>query len=1783
MPTYSKNLFNLISFCSIDDIILSVNGVNVEHVEHSFVIRLLKEAKEFIHLVIKRKICNNTNNGTVTSTQLTNTTSTNNNNINSHNNSTISNSYQQINPNDLMSKRHNMAIQQTAATVMSNYCNQNVPSSTSENGSNDQVTSGIGNGCNGNGNDLMSNMMNSTSSMSSMKPFKLTLNRKDNKKEQFGIVLGCKYYIKDILPGSIAASMEPAGLIRRGDILLKLNDFTYEQMSLYQANKIIAKTKENKLNLLIKRVNNLNGGQVVVMNQCDDFDLLECDQVDSASNALSDGQINEQQPNMVENTNAKQENGKTNHETEQLINEKSESAAPLAHQYKSPFKPIFKPLRQQQHNEKKSTYASGLPLNCRTAVFARENGIGIRLAGGNKVGIFICDVQYNSPAEKAGLKIADKILKVNGVDYEQLTREEAVQHILSLQTLIEMMVVHSPEEYESFAFDPIGGDSFYIRAHFNFESKRPTDLSFKINDILHVTDTLYNGVIGQWVATKLPSMNEQLSEKVNQDDLRGTIPNLANAEHFVQSAQTIDDKYNNAINSTSINLTSMKSTVASNALSLGASARMSLRKKLAGRGALNKRSKSASRSNGDLDTVSNSTDLNDIQVVKRKLFSLFFYSAIKHNQLYLKTANTFNSNKNQVYERVVLREVNFVRPVVLFGPLADVAREKLKSEAPSKYEIPDSYSTDPNEATQSSGVIKLATIKQIMERNRHCLLDITPNAVDHLNYAQYFPICIYLRSQSKNHTKELRQKYAKNLRAKSSRRLHENAMKLNDFYSHLFTCTVNLDSNQWFKQIKEAIEEQQNEPIWVSEDLDRLLNEQADLVDQKMQALGNTNTNAKQILDQIASTPNNYSNQTHMIMKPTTTTGHSTHLNYFDDNFEFPIYTTANMPLSMSGAASSTYSLYEENNYNRSSFAASDSDICSSSAFQSKPSANESTTQIYSTNFNNNRLTNSHHHQPLANNSSMILTGAVPVLLSSDNTSSPTVSTCSLKQANGVLHRVHSDPNLAIEQQQQQHAQLNGKHQQALLNSSVQYQANHAIYPQYKQTTEGQADWKKYATYSAHSLKNMTKQQQQQQQQLMNGNYVSNKSRASLTDSLFMTAHGESRRLSTTSNDYSNNSNSTKSNMRNSSSYSSYKLIKNSQSSLMPSHNKTIVDHPLLMASSNDSNKINGASFGRNVSSGSLLQPIINENELVSKIGEMHLQNGNGLNESPQALKEKLKQELASKLAEKNDSIDARNANAYVNSLVSSSSSANQANLILNSDVKAKRELFNNLSNQQRAPPTLPKPKFILPQTPTTNLVLQRNLKSKSELNIATTPNSFSASTSSSESSPSANKNSAQSSSNSTSTSTTGNQKHQQALKNKHLENSSTVSSSQGYHSDSWDSHSSRQSFDTDSQNTITTGNNQSGSNRFKNLLKATSKLASVSSSNTQMNGKTSRSSLTKGQKMHIEHTTSVDQNCSSASSPLILNQNILEKPTTSGSSSASSTLSTTSTHSNSSSTTQNSSSSQSSCVAAISDATTISSNSSNSFANNVSTSNGKNRRSSQINQNDAIELPIYYEQSNSHKDENIKSPTNTTPSKAQMSIDRSPNMEKNTNNNSLVSTSNNYSPFKEIYTSDSAKIRIMTYTAHYNDNGIYRKLSLDSNSNCSIIASANGIFDCNGGILESADTGVSLNVPEGAIAKGCSFDLYFKVCHCKSHITNGKGEPLTNPIVMCGPRGIKFLKPIELVIPHFITLDGQSWSYAFKTAEPNGSFSEDPYCWNVLRFHKKTLINSVTVLLDSF
>lgn len=44
--------------------------------------------------------------------------------------------------------------------------------------------------------------------------------------------------------------------------------------------------------------------------------------------------------------------------------------------------------------------------------FIKEGNVGLRLVGGNDVGIFVGGVQPNSPAQKQGMKEGDQILEV---------------------------------------------------------------------------------------------------------------------------------------------------------------------------------------------------------------------------------------------------------------------------------------------------------------------------------------------------------------------------------------------------------------------------------------------------------------------------------------------------------------------------------------------------------------------------------------------------------------------------------------------------------------------------------------------------------------------------------------------------------------------------------------------------------------------------------------------------------------------------------------------------------------------------------------------------------------------------------------------------------------------------------------------------------------------------------------------------------------------------------------------------------------------------------------------------------------------------------------------------------------------------------------------------------------------------------------------------------------------------------------------------------------------------
>ena len=128
-------------------------------------------------------------------------------------------------------------------------------------------------------------------------------------------------------------------------------------------------------------------------------------------------------------------------------------------------------------------------------------------------------------------------------------------------------------------------------------------------------------------------------------------------------------------------------------------------------------------------------------------------------------------------------------------------------------------------------------------QNKHCVLDVTCAAVDRLNYAQMYPVVIFLKTESKDILKDIRA--ATESKRKSTKKLIIEAQKLEKSSAYLFTGNIFFDwpihrnslvslweflwfsgfagvvpiknKSTWFKSIYEMIEQQQQSAIWMSE------------------------------------------------------------------------------------------------------------------------------------------------------------------------------------------------------------------------------------------------------------------------------------------------------------------------------------------------------------------------------------------------------------------------------------------------------------------------------------------------------------------------------------------------------------------------------------------------------------------------------------------------------------------------------------------------------------------------------------------------------------------------------------------------------------------------------------------------------------------------------------------------------------------------------------------------------------------------------------------------------
>ncbi|XP_036909659.1 tight junction protein ZO-1 isoform X4 [Sturnira hondurensis] len=628
----------------------------------------------------------------------------------------------------------------------------------------------------------------SVASSQPAKPTKVTL-VKSRKNEEYGLRLASHIFVKEISQDSLAAR---DGNIQEGDVVLKINGTVTENMSLTDAKTLIERSK-GKLKMVVQR-----DERATLLNVPDLSDSVhsanasERDDISEIQSLASDhsGRSHDRPPRHSRSRSPDQRSEPSDHSrhspqqpstgslrsreeeraskpgtastpvkhaddhapkaVEEAVVERNEKQAPTIPEPKPVYAQVGQPdvdlpVSPSDGVLPNSTHEDGiLRPSMKLVKFRKGDSVGLRLAGGNDVGIFVAGVLEDSPAAKEGLEEGDQILRVNNVDFTNIIREEAVLFLLDLPKGEEVTILAQKKKdvYRRIVESDVG-DSFYIRTHFEYEKESPYGLSFNKGEVFRVVDTLYNGKLGSWLAIRIGRNHKEVE--------RGIIPNKNRAEQLASVQYTLP--------------------------------------------------KTAGGDRADF------WRFRGLRSSKRNLRK-------SREDLSAQPVQT----KFPAYERVVLREAGFLRPVTIFGPIADVAREKLAREEPDIYQIAKSEPRDAGTDQRSSGIIRLHTIKQIIDQDKHALLDVTPNAVDRLNYAQWYPIVVFLNPDSKQGVKTMRMRLCPESR-KSARKLYERSHKLRKNNHHLFTTTINLNSmnDGWYGALKEAIQQQQNQLVWVSE------------------------------------------------------------------------------------------------------------------------------------------------------------------------------------------------------------------------------------------------------------------------------------------------------------------------------------------------------------------------------------------------------------------------------------------------------------------------------------------------------------------------------------------------------------------------------------------------------------------------------------------------------------------------------------------------------------------------------------------------------------------------------------------------------------------------------------------------------------------------------------------------------------------------------------------------------------------------------------------------------
>ncbi|XP_034146389.1 disks large homolog 4 isoform X3 [Esox lucius] len=207
--------------------------------------------------------------------------------------------------------------------------------------------------------------------------------------------------------------------------------------------------------------------------------------------------------------------------------------------------------------------------------------------------------------------------------------------------------------------------------------------------------------------------------------------------------------------------------------------------------------------------------------------------------------NKDRSSFVQSYEAVTQIEVHYARPIIILGPTKDRVNDDLLSEFPDRFGSCVPHTTRPQreyevdgrdyhfvssreqmekdiqshrfiEAGQYNSHLYGTSVQSVRmvaeQQGKHCILDVSANAVRRLQAAQLHPIAIFIRPRSLENILDLN----KRLTEEQARKALDRAVKLEQDFIECFSAIVEGGSfEEVYHMVKTVIEEQSGPYIWI--------------------------------------------------------------------------------------------------------------------------------------------------------------------------------------------------------------------------------------------------------------------------------------------------------------------------------------------------------------------------------------------------------------------------------------------------------------------------------------------------------------------------------------------------------------------------------------------------------------------------------------------------------------------------------------------------------------------------------------------------------------------------------------------------------------------------------------------------------------------------------------------------------------------------------------------------------------------------------------------------------